>query len=358
MKKHHSSRPPQPPKWIEKFLTWLCDPYLVEGILGDLYEKYETRIESGNHVKARFKYVFEAIGFARPFTWKKKLFAFPLIFQRAMLSNYLKVAIRSLYRYKGHSITNILGLTVGITGCLLIGLFVMDEWKFDTSHPDADQLYRVYDEVSRNSGVNHVALTPPMFGPTMKADYPEVEESLQMMNVYGKKLFEVGDKQYLENKGIYVEPQMFDFFDLKVLEGDVSTALLEPNALILTEAMKEKYFPEGDALGKTIKIDGKDAKITAIIADPGSHFHLNFDYLLSFETVKRLIQPERMQSWVWQQFYTYIKLAPDADPVALAAKFPAFAERYAYEHTKEYGFTYTPQIQSVKDIHLNSSEFI
>ena len=344
-----------PPPWIDRLLQKICDPALLEGILGDLHEIYEERLHEGGYRKANWLYAFDAMGFLRPFSWKKRRNLY-LSNYPAMYRNYFKIAVRNLYKYKTHSAINILGLTIGLAGCILIGIFIMDELKYDDFHPDGENIYRVYNKRTDNEGSSWVAIVPPTFAPTMVKDFPEVESGCRIMNIYSKMLFAVGDKQYLENNGVYAEANIFDFFGLELLEGDPATALTEVNSVLLTESMARKYFEDGDALGKTIQLGKWDCKVTGIMKDPPRHFHLDLNYIISFATVEAQISPERMTNWVWQQFFTYIKLQPGTEPASLIAKFPAFVEKYAYPHTKERGFTYLPYLQNVKDIHLNSSE--
>lgn len=346
-----------PPSWIDRILRKICDPYLLEGILGDLHEIYRQRIEAKGVKKARFWYAFDAIGFLRPFTWKKISF-YPFI-PLAMIHNYLKIAFRNLLKYKMNTGINLFGLTLGMIGCLLIGLFVWDEMQYDTFHPEADRIYRLYThrDAQGEGESSALAIVSPAMGPTMTVDFPEVEESLRLLNVYGKVLFKVEDLQFLEENGMYAEPAIFNFFHLPLISGSAENALTEPRSVVITEEVAQKYFGEEDALGKTITIDGGDAKVTGVLEPLSEHFHLDFDYLLSFSTLKGRVSDERMNSWVWQQFFTYLKLTPQANAKTLEAKFPAFVEQHAWPQTQERGFTYVPFIQSVKDIHLYASDF-
>jgi len=275
-----------------------------------------------------------------------------------MFRNYLKITLRNFWKNKFTSFVNLLGLTLGIAGCLLIGLFIRDEWRFDRWVPSGERIYRVYDERIAEDGSSFVALTPPVFAATMATDFPEVEQSLRFASSYGTDLFRAGERQYLEEKGLFVDPSFFDFFGLELMAGDAATALAEPNALVLSPALAEKYFGDADPVGQNITVDEREATVTGVFAAPPGHFHLDFNYLLSFSTLEQQVPAERMQSWVWQQFYTYLKLKENADVAALAAKLPAFAERHAWAETESRGFRYIPHLQPLTDIHLHSSDFV
>src|SRR5438874_7628660 len=98
-----------------------------------------------------------------------------------MFKNFFKVSFRNISRHKGFSFINIAGLTLGLTACILIGLFVWDENRYDKFLPHSDQVYRVYDEYTNNEGTQQVAVAPPMFATTLDQDFPEVEKTARVM---------------------------------------------------------------------------------------------------------------------------------------------------------------------------------
>src|SRR4028119_1850705 len=112
-----------------------------------------------------------------------------------MIKNYLKVAFRNLIRHKGFSFINIAGLTLGLTACLLIGLFVHDEKQFDKFIPESDRIFRVYSVHTGEEGLTNNAGTPPMFATTLQQEYPEVEKTLRILRISSKDLFEAGAKK-------------------------------------------------------------------------------------------------------------------------------------------------------------------
>jgi len=274
-----------------------------------------------------------------------------------MFRNYLKIALRNFRKHKFNGLVNLLGLTLGITGCLLIGLFVRDEYQYDRFVPEGERIYRVYDERFAENGSSESAMVPAVFAPTMKADFPEVQQTLRMSRIFGKTLFEAGDQQRLEEGGLFAESGMFDFFGLELLAGDPARALAEPNAVVLSEAFAKKYFGDNDPVGQTITLDGDDLEVTGVFAQLPGHFHLDFNFLVSFSTLEAMVPEERMNSWVWQQFFVYLKLHKGTDATAFEAKLPAFAGRHAWPETEPRGFKYVPHIQPLTDIHLHSSGF-
>src|SRR6185503_14653568 len=128
-----------------------------------------------------------------------------------MFKNYLKTAIRNLLRYKGFAIINISSLTIGIIGCMVIGLFVWDEWQYDKKIPGSENIYRVYEQRKNNDVITYAAISAPAYATYLKQTYPEVDTTLRILNTIDKFLMEAGDKRNYESKGLFVEPSFFDF---------------------------------------------------------------------------------------------------------------------------------------------------
>ena len=273
-----------------------------------------------------------------------------------MFSNYFKIAYRNLIRNRLGSFIHIFGLTLGLTGCFLIGLFVMDELKFDNFHPDGDRIFRVYSERGGSGGGAFWAGTSPAIGPTLKTDYAEVEETLRIFQIRSKQLFQFEEKSFLEEKGFLAESSFFEFFQLPFIQGDPETALDDVNSIVLTKPLAEKYFGRTDVVGEILNINGSERQISAVLGELPRHFHLDFNFLSSFQVVVNSVSEERLNSWVWQDFQNYVKFNPEVDIDEFSEKLPAFAERYAHPETKEMGFHYYLNLQNVRDIYLHSTQ--
>src|SRR5690349_10741815 len=145
-----------------------------------------------------------------------------------MLLSYLQVAFRNLAKYKVFSFINIIGMAVSLASCLLISLFVWDELSFDNYHPAGDRTYRVYDIVTSENNDRYLPIVPYPFASTMQKDFPEVESTLRIMDLYGEVLFEVEGKKLMEGKGIFSESGIFDMLTIDVIHGDPDSALVKP----------------------------------------------------------------------------------------------------------------------------------
>ncbi|MCW3074563.1 MAG: FtsX-like permease family protein [Flaviaesturariibacter sp.] len=272
-----------------------------------------------------------------------------------MFKNYFKVALRNLYRYKGFSGINILGLAIGITGCLLIALFVWDELQYDKFVKDGDRIYRIYNQGVADAGSNVAAVTPPAFAPYMQQQFPEVEGTTRIFMWSGKMLLENGEKRAYEEKGFIADSTFFSMFPLQFLKGDAKTALDGPTSVVLSEELAAKYFGSEDPIGKTLKLDKTDFAVSGVVASLPEHFHLSFNYMLPFSAAG--IPAERMQKWGWTQFYTYVKLKQGSDVAALQNKLQEAVKKQAADDPDEGEATSLPRFQALKDIHLGSANF-
>jgi putative ABC transport system permease protein len=271
-----------------------------------------------------------------------------------MLRNYLKIAFRNLIGHKLFTWINIGGMAIGMASFLLIALFIYDELSFDKHVNDYDRKYRVYIERFSDDGRQTLsAMISPMVAPTLAADYPEVESSFRFMNLNDPILFQVGERKFVEANGGYADPSVFDMFSLELIEGDLAHALKDPGTIAISETLKKKYFPDRPAIGETILLDGP-VKVSAVFRDFSSHSHFQVDYFLRMDDLTAMVT-ERMQSWRWSQFHTYIKLRPESDAAVLESKMKDFAERNAWPSTKSTGSYYIPHLMPMEKIHLYAS---
>jgi putative ABC transport system permease protein len=272
-----------------------------------------------------------------------------------MFKSYLKTAMRNLWRYKGFSMINIASLTIGIVGCLVIGVFVLDEMKYDKWVPGGKNIYRLYEDRVDNGSSAAAAVTAPAYASFLKTTYPEVDTTLRILMTSDKFLLEVGEKKAYENKGWFVEPSFFAFFPLKFVAGD-AMALTRPSSLVISEELAKKYFGNENPVGKTMKLEKEDFTVRAVLAKMPEHFHLDFNYLISLSSAG--IKPERMEKWTWSQFYTYVKLKPGTDHKSLEQKFQLHIKKVIYPTLTQDGSGSLPVFQPLDKIHLHSSGFV
>lgn len=273
-----------------------------------------------------------------------------------MLKNYFKIAVRNLWRYKGFSAINILGLTIGIIGCLVIGLFVWDEKQYDKTVPGAENIYRVYDERKDENGNSFVAVTAPAYADFLGRTYPEVDTTTRIMMMSDKFLLENDAVKGYEDKGWFVDPSFLHFFSLKLSKGNPATALTTRTSIVLNEELAKRYFGTENPIGKTLYLNKDTVQVTGVLAPLPSHFHLHFRYLMPVEAVD--FPKERMQLWGWHQFYTYVKLKPGTNAGSVQQKFGAHVRKEVWPKEAQGGSTFLPLLQPLRDVHLKSADFV
>ena len=269
-----------------------------------------------------------------------------------MIKNYLKVAIRNLWKNKAFSAINIFGLSFGICCCLLMLLFIKDELSFDSFNKNAKSIYRIAFSDYLNQG--GFATTPMPIGPALKEQFPEIKAATRIA-YQEPSLFKYNTNQYFETYA-FADADIFKIFSFPFAEGNPNTALTEPNSIVISERMAKKYFGNEDPLNKIINI-GSSGKLNSVVKGVfkglSDNSHLQFDFLISCSTRERL-------GWssLWRQMpgnYTYVLLPEDYDISKLTQKLRAFVEKNVGNELKENGNpTYKMMLQPLTEIHLTS----
>jgi putative ABC transport system permease protein len=279
-----------------------------------------------------------------------------------MLKNYFKIGIRSLLRNKFFTAINIFGLTLGMTTCLLIMLYVQNELSYDRYNKKADQIVRVVFRGSIQGEKMKEAMVMPPVAQTLKSEYPEVLEATRLRN-YGNPRITFGEKTFKENAFAYADSNFFEVFTLPFLKGNPKTALLEPNTIVISESVAKKYFGDEDPIGKILQFKDFNSsyKITGVMGAMPVNSHFHFDLFASMASFPQ----SREFSWMTSEYYTYLVLPKGYDYKKLEAKLPADVEKYmGSQLQKAMGMTYTQfrqkgnelglYLQPLKDIHLHS----
>jgi putative ABC transport system permease protein len=171
-----------------------------------------------------------------------------------VLKNYIKIALRNLWKHKGYSFINIAGLAVGVACALFILLWVQDEFSANSCHVNARRIYRVEQDQHGDAGAFHVNVTPYPMGPSLKAEIPEVEQAVRWTSP-GTLLVRYGDKAFFESGARAVDPEVFRVFTFPLVRGEAEKALARPGSVVLTEELARKYFGTENPLGQIITID-------------------------------------------------------------------------------------------------------
>lgn len=272
-----------------------------------------------------------------------------------MLASILRLCFRNIKRHKGFSVINIAGITFGLTACILIGFFVWDEYQYDKFIPGGESVYRIYDERTGEQGMEKLSVTPPMFAEVLQQQFPEVEKAVRvLMQPEYKALFEEGRKEIYEQNGYYADSTFFYIFPLSFKYGTSLHVLDDPAAIVISDEMAERFFGDENPVGKQILMDKEPLQVKGVF-EKNPKFHLQFNFLRPLSAAQ--IPADRMQSWTWQQFYTYVKIKGGADIPSLETRFQKKVTEEAGPHLKDADFKYVPFFQQLSKIHLYSSDF-
>lgn len=246
-----------------------------------------------------------------------------------MISNYLKIAIRSLVRNKGFTFINVFGLVLGISFSTMLYTYVSNELSYDSFHPKSDRTYRILTiDRSVPDNTRTFGITVPPMGPELINTFPEVKEMVRVHKFSGQVVTEIGEAKYSErNYFVTSDVNFFDVFNFDFIAGDKATALREKFSVVLPESTAHKYFGDEAALGKTFNLQEVGlVKVTGIIKDIPTNSHLQFDLLFS-----DISDGEEWKKYLidWEDFgaYTYIVLDNKNSLEGLEAKMPELMKK-------------------------------
>jgi len=285
-----------------------------------------------------------------------------------MFKNYFKVGIRNLMKNKVFSFINILGLAIGLTCCMLISLYLNNEFSYDTYHKNADRIYQVGTAFIKDGKEERRANTPAPMARAMQMEFPEIEQTTRLMKAFAddKTLLlytpPSGErKSFFETGGYLADSTFFRLLTYDFIEGMASNALDQPNSLVLSEEIAKKLFGSEIALNKVIHISSAtngehDFKVTGVFRPSGVPTHIDARFIMSFAGGDiALWSNGRTDLATNNMFHTYLLLKKGSDPAKLESKFPAFIEKYAGKDLKAMGFYKKQFIIPLKDIHLRST---
>ncbi len=226
-----------------------------------------------------------------------------------MLKNYLKIALRNIFRNKTYSIINIFGLSIGIACSILIILWIHDELSYDQFHKNSSDLFMVVQKHYNQNGIEYDSAEPYPVAEELKRNYPEI---LDVSRVYHSEecLFVHNDKHFIENRILIVDPEFLTMFSFPLIYGDANSVLDDPNSVVITKKTAQKYFGNVNPVGKTFRVDNQyDMKVTGVLDDIPHNSHLNFSILvpLSSKLISHKFEPDRWQ-YTDVVFTTYVLL--------------------------------------------------
>jgi predicted permease len=252
-----------------------------------------------------------------------------------MLKNYLVGAYRSLVRNRATSLINLAGLTLGISGALILFLLIRHFMSFDRYHAKRDRIFRMVTHTRGNGGFDHTSGVPAVLPDAFRTDFPEAEEVTftsyragpegNLVTIHSPEGLPV---KFSEPAGItFAEPNFFKIFDRRIISGSAVEGLDEPNEVILSVSSARKYFGTDDAIGKVLHFEKRPYRVSAIMEDPPANTDFPFHVMLSYITIEK---ESEEQGWgsIWSDQQCYVLLKERESPAKVEARLPAFVEKY------------------------------
>lgn len=295
-------------------------------IFGDLQEMQAEMIAEKGRVRASLWYTRQLLAAAPMLLYNS------VYWRLVMLVNYLKIALRSLWRNKGYSFINIAGLAIGFACCVFIMLWVQDELSYDRFHVNAENLYAP-------TFSNGSTVTPTALAAFLQTEYPEIKYTSRYRDI-GGNLLKYEETEINENYGIMVDPDFLRMFTFHFLKGDAEGALKDPDSIVISAGLAEKYFGKKEALGRIFTLNARNkVKVTGVFKDYPLNSHIRCAYILRL--------PDGPTTWARNNIRTYVQVQPGTPMGALNAKISDVVERHRPQDQRPLF------LQRITRLHLN-----
>lgn len=267
-----------------------------------------------------------------------------------MIRNYFKIALRHLQKNRLYSIVNLTGLAIGITCCLLVGIYIWHELSYDRFHKNADRITRVTWEYNFGDAVTNTANTGTKVGPEFRRTFPEVEAYARTLKYPSVIRYE--NQMFEEKNFLFADSAFFTMFSFPLLKGDPRTALDAPDKVVITRSAAKKYFGDEDPMGKTLKIGGtKDLVVSGVAEDAPDRSQMRFDFVAAFT----FLNASKTEKWNEANYITYLQLRDGSDMESLQQKIYAFCRKVSKAEMQLQGNSYsTYHLEPLTSVHLYS----
>jgi putative ABC transport system permease protein len=227
-----------------------------------------------------------------------------------MLNNYLKIAVRNLWKNKIFSLINIFGLSLSISFCLLLFFYIRHEQSYDDFHIKKDRLFRLemtnvwtmgepqkesrlFSFLTKNDDVVNSVVFPLIVGPDLQNTFPEIKSITRFKNQghhFGVPLVRVEQQVYKQPDVIFADENFFSNFSFELVQGNPQKVLNDPSHIVITENTAKKFFGKENPIGKGIEIIGEENSIftvSGIVKDPPALSSIPFTMILPLRADSR-----------------------------------------------------------------------
>ena len=275
-----------------------------------------------------------------------------------MFKRNILTAFRSLKKDLSYTITNLVGLTIGISCCLLIFSFVKYELSFDQFHAKKDRIYRVNYDVLMGGNQTISPSVPVFVAPELKKRFPEIEDATRFSPEWVARTIRHGNVLFDEKNFCYADPNFFKVFDFKAASGNLQTALSKPNTVVITKSIATKYFGNSNPIGQIILFNNnKEFVVSAVAENIPSNSHFSFDFLTSFYSVQGFDSLESQQSWNNPNYTTFLLLKPQTNVDALYKKIDAWVNPSAQNNQSTSQNSLHLRLEPLKDVHFDTQVY-
>jgi putative ABC transport system permease protein len=280
-----------------------------------------------------------------------------------MIKNYFKMAWRNLMKHKFISFINLFGLTMGLSCCLLITVYILHETSFDKYNKNANRIYRVTRSFNNKDGAVSLRLgtIAPAFGPLITNYFPDIQKMTRLLQ-NGKTPMRYGEKIFNEDRVFFADENLLDVFSVNVVKGNPQKALLDPYSIMLTEEAAKKYFGDEDPINKVIRMNNQlNLKVTGVYKSFPNNAHMHPEVMVSFNTLKDTAvygEKQLRTSFSNNSFFTYLLLPENYPAKSIEARFPAFLDAKVRLGNRQATVSTSAMtklgLQKLTDIHLRS----
>ena len=271
-----------------------------------------------------------------------------------MFQSYLKSALRNLWRHKGHSLINILGLAIGMACVILILLYVKSELSYDRHHEHRDSIYLLNIQTTnpQTGETGKRAIGPYRLADELEVEFPDLA-SIVRIAAQGRESVDVEDQTYYEEQLAFADPELLTTFTFPLIQGNPASALTDPYSLVITEKIAQKYFGSSDPMGKTVQIRDADFVVTGILAPPPKLTQFPYEIIVSMESAPQIFSRIVLENWGEGYVYTFAQTPPGKRPSDYAGRLATFtaAKLEAWK-----SFSPVIGMHSLNDLYLDSGD--
>ncbi len=333
----------KPPRISALLLAWISG----SSVVGDYEEIYQEMASEYGIRSARYWYRLQVM---KSFP----MFATNFIFGSVdMFNNYFKLAYRNILRHKRYAFLNILGLAVGLAACLLMASYVIHELSFETMHPNRDRVFRINGRIPMGGQVLLNAVVAPPFGPAAEESVPEIEESVRILRRHNVPV-RVEERDFKEKKMFFAEQEILEVFAIPLVRGNPQTALEAPFTVIIDETLAQKYYGNGNPIGKTLRLTLHRTfpfEVTGVMKKMPSNTAIRTPMIASFATLYQT-HGEAIKEWQsWGMITTFVRLQRGADAKTVDEKITVLARSHLDEDEKDASY----YLQPLDKIYINNA---